>query len=75
MGALTVLVFWIARRDYLTNKQELLVLYKDIRDDKAILINLVKENIAGITALTKIIENMEDNHTRPYIGPDRRKRE
>lgn len=71
MGALTVVVFYIARRDYLQAQGELVELLKESKEDKTILVNLVKENIAGITALTKVVENF-DNH-KPYIGVDRRK--
>lgn len=73
IGVICLIVFYIARKDYLANKDELLELYKDVKDDKTILVNLVKENIAGITALTEVVKSLDAS--RPYIGPDRRRKE
>jgi len=72
MAVLAVIVFYIARKDYIANKEELLQLRKEAKDDKTILINLVQENIKGISVLTEMVRAI---NVTPYIGVERRKKE
>lgn len=72
MGVIALLISYVARKDYLQNREELLQLYKDVKDDKVILIKLVQDNVSALTTLIETVKNLEIH--KPYIGPDRRQK-